>query len=234
MIRKTLREYYLLPRGEQRAVVLLSLLVILTLGIRVGVGLLPARVPEGVEQFREEAMAILASIALSDSLNRVPLRYGTFQEAGSGAARGYSGPKGEPRPGRTPVNLNRADSATFLTLPGIGPVFAGRIVRYRHLLGGYCNVAQLSEIYGMSQETVDLVTPLLLLDTAGLEKLPLNRCSFGQLLRHPYLEYEDVKNMVQYMDTEGGIGSLGEIHENGLLADSTLEKIAPYLDFSDD
>ncbi|MFO7668464.1 MAG: helix-hairpin-helix domain-containing protein [Bacteroidales bacterium] len=234
MIRKILREYYLLSRGEQRAMVLLSLLVILTLGFRVAVGVLPAREPAGVEQFQEEAMALLARIAYADSLYRVSEQYGTSERVWSTPTHRYSHRRGESRQEISPVNLNVADSVTFLTLPGIGPVFAGRIVKYRRLLGGYCRIAQLSEIYGMSQETVEVITPLLLLDTAGLEKLFLNRCSFSQLLKHPYLEYEDVKTLVQYIDSEGRIGSHAEIRENGLLADSTLEKIAPYLDFSYD
>ncbi len=62
MIRKILREYYLLPRGEQRAMLLLSLLVILTLGARVAVRTMPAREPAGLEQFREEAMGILSRL----------------------------------------------------------------------------------------------------------------------------------------------------------------------------
>jgi len=231
MIRKVLREYYLLPRGEQRAMVLLSLLVIISLGIRVAVVKLPAREPAGVEQFQEEAMAILARIAHSDSLNRVSVKHGNSERVWSTATQGYSRRQGDSRPEIFPVNLNLADSATLLTLPGIGPVFAGRIVKYRRLLGGYCSIAQISEIYGMSKETVELITPFLFLDTALVEKLPLNSCNFRQLLRHPYLEYEDVKNMVQYIDSEGRIGSLTEIRENGLLADSTLEKIAPYLYF---
>ncbi len=84
----------------------------------------------------------------------------------------------------------------------------------------------------MRQETIDLVTPYVVLDTAGLEKLPVNSCSFRELLRHPYLEYEDVKALVYYIDMEGRIGSLEDIRVNCLLADSTLDRIAPYLDYS--
>ena len=130
------------------------------------------------------------------------------------------------------MGLNEADSVALLKLPGIGPVFAGRIIKYRSLLGGYYRIEQLSEIYGMRQETLDLVNPFLVLDTTFLKKLKLNKCEFRDLLRHPYLEYEDVLALVNYIDLEGEIRSHVEIRENGLLADSTLERIVPYLDFT--
>jgi hypothetical protein len=217
MIRKLLREYYFLHRGEQRAMILLSLLVFLTLGLRVALGKLPAREPDGLEQFQEEAQAILIRLKEADSLKQIPKKPAY-------RARTWSAP--------SPVGLNEADSVALLKLPGIGPVFAGRIVKYRRLLGGYSRLEQLSEIYGMRQETLDLVTQYLVLDTTALEKLMLNKCEFRDLLRHPYLEYEDVKALVHYIDLEGEIRSYVEIRDNGLLADSTLDRIAPYLDFT--
>lgn len=206
-----------MPRGEQRAMVLLSLLVTLTLGFRVAVGMLPEKEHAGLEQFQEEAKTILSRLAEADSLKRV-------QKKPRSIVRTWSAP--------SPLGLNEADSIALLKLPGIGPVFAGRIIKYRHLLGGYYRLEQLSEIYGMRQETLDLVTQYLTLDTTVLEKIEVNKCGFRDLLRHPYLEYEDVLALVQYIDLEGEISSLVEIRSNGLLADSTLERMAPYLDFS--
>lgn len=216
MIRKVLREYYLLPRGEQRALILLSLLIILSLGLRVAAGMLPEREPEGMQQFQEEAQAILSRLAEADSLKQISNKVESFAKN---------------RPGPPPLELNKADSVALLKLPGIGPVFAGRIVKYRRLLGGYCRLEQLSEIYGMRQETLDLVTQFLVIDTTILEKLALNNCEFRDLLRHPYLEYGDVIALVRYIDLEGEIRSPVEIRNNALLSDSTLERISPYLEF---
>ena len=44
------------------------------------------------------------------------------------------------------LDLNRADSTALLSLPGIGPFFAGKIVAYREQLGGYSHPEQLMEI----------------------------------------------------------------------------------------
>ena len=68
MIKKLLREVYMLPRGEQRALVLVSFLLILSVGIRLLVQVLPEREPVGMEEFVKESQALFASIALADSL----------------------------------------------------------------------------------------------------------------------------------------------------------------------
>ena len=70
MSRQLYREFYLLPRGEQRALILLSLLLILSLLFRITVQLLPDREPEGIEEFEQEASLIMASFAKADSLQQ--------------------------------------------------------------------------------------------------------------------------------------------------------------------
>lgn len=222
MIRKFIREYYLLPPWEQRAILLLSLLVMCTLGVRLLYGSKAEREPAGYEGFQEEVRAIIMRLEEQDSLDQLKAATGlkSFKLAETANAL------------KKPVQLNAADSATLIALPGIGPVFAGRIVKYRSLLGGYCRVGQLAEVYGLRQETLERISPLLLIDSASWARIPLNHCEFRELLRHPYLEYTDVLALVRYIDQEGEIDSMGEIRINVLLADSVAERIEPYLDFS--
>ncbi len=71
MSKRLYREFYLLPRGEQRGLILLSLLLILSLVFRIAVQLLPDRVPEGIEEFEQEASLIRVAFAEADSLQEV-------------------------------------------------------------------------------------------------------------------------------------------------------------------
>ena len=73
--------------------------------------------------------------------------------------------------------------------------------------------------------------PVIYIDTTDIEMLKINSAGFRDLLRHPYLEYEDVRALMKYRDMEGSVRSFHEIMENNLLADTTLERILPYLDF---
>ena len=49
-----------------------------------------------------------------------------------------------------PIELNSADSAALVSIRGIGPLTAGRIIRYRNALGGFASVSQLQEVTGMT------------------------------------------------------------------------------------
>jgi DNA uptake protein ComE-like DNA-binding protein len=223
------REFYLLPRGEQRGLILLSLLLILSLVFRIVVQLLPDRVPEGIEEFEQEAYLIRAAFAEADSLQRIHGDSIRQKRAGSSNRPVPSGQYSKNRYSADPIDINRADSAQLLPLPGIGPVFAGRLIKYRNLLGGYVSPGQLKEVYGISLETLDLIVDRIVIDTSLIIKLDLNGATFRELLRHPYLEYEDVKALVNYRDFKGSIQSALELQENFILADSVLNRVIPYL-----
>lgn len=229
----------MLPRGEQRAMLLLSLLLIIGIVARVTVQFLPARDPPGMDKFVRASRKIMVAIAEADSIRDV--REGLYsiepeyKKVPSG--RPQYNPSSQYRNRKSlsvaePININTADSASLLPLPGIGPVFAGRIIKYRNLLGGFVRTEQLNEIYGLEMETAARIAPLLSVDSSDITKLKVNSASFRDLLRHPYLQMEDVKALVKYRDFNGGIGSLREIEANRLLPDSTLEKVSPYLEFN--
>ena len=59
------------------------------------------------------------------------------------------------------VDINKADSAAFDTLPGIGGWFAARMVGYRTSLGGYSYPEQLMEIYHFDKEKYDALSDLI-------------------------------------------------------------------------
>ena len=59
------------------------------------------------------------------------------------------------------VDINRADSAAFDQLPGIGPYFAARMVSYREELGGYSCKEQLMDIYRFDREKFDALSDLI-------------------------------------------------------------------------
>jgi competence ComEA-like helix-hairpin-helix protein len=230
MINRLLREVYLLSRGEQRALVLVSFLLILSVGIRLLVQILPEREPAGMEEFVKESQTLFASIALADSLQKQRSdSVKKIRKSGSFTSTSYSYPSSAKK-SKQAININRADSAHLLPLPGIGPVFAGRIVKYRELLGGYVRIDQLCEVYGFPEKTLELIRGRIVLDSSAIRKILLDSASFRDLLRHPYLELEEVKSLVNYRDFKQNISTLLELRQNQVLPDSTLERIGPYLD----
>lgn len=125
-----------------------------------------------------------------------------------------------PTPKKIPIlELNATDSVALVALPQIGEVMASRIQRYRDRLGGYVCYEQLYEVKGMDSARFATVRPYLLLDISNIRKLEVNRDEFKTLLRHPYLEYEQVKAIVNYRERKGLIrnweqlkGIVGEVN----------------------
>ena len=229
MVKRLYREFYLLPRGEQRGLILLSMLLILSLIIRIVVQLLPDRVPDGLEEFEQEAYMVRAAFAEADSLQRIHSDSIRQSRDASSNRPVQSGKYPKKAYTAYPIDINRADSTELLPLPGIGPVFAGRLIKYRNLLGGYAFLDQLQEVYGISKETFERIADRIVIDTALIIKLDLNGATFRELLRHPYLEYEDVKALVNYREFKGSIQSIQQLQENFILADSVLQRVIPYL-----
>lgn len=58
-------------------------------------------------------------------------------------------------PGGQQVSLNSADPATLETLPGVGPVTAGRIVAWREEHGPFRAVEELLEVSGIGERTLE-------------------------------------------------------------------------------
>ena len=54
-----------------------------------------------------------------------------------------------------PLDINQASSAELVTLKGIGPVYAERIVDYRSEHGRFESVDELAEVNGISEKTLD-------------------------------------------------------------------------------
>ena len=125
------------------------------------------------------------------------------------------------------LELNEADSVQLEALPGIGPVLASRIIKYRRLLGGYYDVAQLKEIYGMTEELWQKSSPGLKADPAGIQRIDLNFLSVAELGRHPYIGYRQAKKIVRERDRHGKF--IGTEKLALLFTADSLQHLLPYL-----
>ncbi|MEZ5072533.1 MAG: helix-hairpin-helix domain-containing protein [Bacteroidales bacterium] len=212
MFRKAKREFSLLARGEQGAILLLAVLVLMFLGGRSHLRSLPPPVPPGTDEFLQELSL-----------------YQEFLHVASEPER-LLPPQQVRRSPRIPdtVYINRTDSAGLLPLPGIGPVLAGRIIRYRDLLGGYVRIEQLGEVYGLPQETLERIRSVVCVEPGLAGRLDPDSMTFRELLRHPYLSYEDVSSLFRFRDVKGRFPTLAEIRENNLWSDSIIDRAGLY------
>ena len=94
------------------------------------------------------------------------------------------------------IDINKADSAAFETLPGIGPYFAAKMVSYRASLRGYSTPEQLMDIYHFDQEKYDGLKDLI--TCSKPEPYPIWTLSEADLARHPYISKDEAHSIVLY------------------------------------
>jgi competence protein ComEA len=126
------------------------------------------------------------------------------------------------------VELNSADTFSILAVPGIGKVFANRIIRYRNQLGGFHDKNQLLEVYGFDSVMFGKISPIVLIDTLKLKKINLNLAGFTEL-KHPYLNSYQIKGILKYRKYRGKISDTKELLKNNLLSPESYRKVKPYL-----
>lgn len=130
------------------------------------------------------------------------------------------------------VELNSADTLTLQLLHGIGPAFARRIVRYRERLGGYRSAEQLLEVYGFTPELLVHIAPHLTVDTTAIHRIPINTVELKQLIKHPYIEYYQARDIVTIRSRGMRFLSSDDLRAIPSMSDSTLVRILPYVDFT--
>jgi len=128
------------------------------------------------------------------------------------------------------IELNSADSASLLACRGIGPSFAGRIIRYRELLGGLIKVEQLLEVRGMDSLRFSGFRDQVTVNPELARKIDLNHVTFKEMLRHPYFEYYLVKAIFNYKDEIKAFDSVEQLRKIPVMYEELYEKISPYLE----
>lgn len=130
----------------------------------------------------------------------------------------------------TIVDLNTSDTTILKQLPGIGSAFAKWIVEYRTKLGGYCESEQLLEVYKMDTARYEGIKDYVKIDSTFVpNKLRINSDAFKVLLKHPYLEYEDVKKIVNHREQKGFITSWEQLET--IVGDAINPKLRYYVEY---
>ncbi len=126
------------------------------------------------------------------------------------------------------TDLNAADSIMLISLPGIGPVFASRIIRYREQLGGFTNTGQLLEINGLPDSLMEW---FIITDTVPLRQIRVNKETINELRRHPYINFYQARSIVEFRRDRGNIKGPEQLTLLEEFTGQDLERLVPYLDF---
>lgn len=125
------------------------------------------------------------------------------------------------------IELNGADSTQLMRVPGIGRYYARQIENRRHWLGGFYSVDQLLEIEYLPKEAVNYFT----VNAGMVKKLNINKLSLSELKRHPYINFYQAKDIVEYRRQRGPLKDIGELRLMKDFTDRDIERLRHYVEY---
>lgn len=127
------------------------------------------------------------------------------------------------------IDINHAGAKDLVKLKGIGPVLSERIIKYRSKLGGFNNILQIKEVYGISDSLYLSIRKNLKVNSSKTQKLNINQENVEHLKTHPYISEKLANQMVNYREKVKPYESVEEIKKLYVMNDSLYNKLFPYL-----
>jgi competence ComEA-like helix-hairpin-helix protein len=127
------------------------------------------------------------------------------------------------------TDINQADSAEWSALPGIGEKLASRIIHFREKLGGFYQIEQVGETFGLPDSSFQKIKPFLRMGTDSLRLINLNRASREELQSHPYIRWQIARQIMDYRRQHEIFKSVEELLQLVQMDDLKFKKLKPYL-----
>ena len=129
------------------------------------------------------------------------------------------------------LELNAADSAALVTLRGIGPWYARKILDYRDRLGGFVAKEQLLEIDGIDAERYAGFSETITVDASRRRPLDLWHSPDSMLVRHPYLGVKGARSIVRFRAVyDSSRWTLADLAQECVLPAENIEKLKKYIE----
>ena len=130
------------------------------------------------------------------------------------------------------LDINEADSIDFQKLRGIGPAYSSRIVKFRQLLGGFNNIDQIKEVFGVSDSLYQsIASQLSVKEVFTPVQININLATFKEINAHPYISYEQTKEIMNAKSKYGKFKSPADLSRLTSFDSIQIVKLTPYLQF---
>jgi competence protein ComEA len=127
------------------------------------------------------------------------------------------------------IELNTADSLDLLSIKGIGPFYASKILKFRDALGGFLAVDQVKDTYHLPDSVFAKIRAHLHVDQKQIKKINLNLAAQKELSAHPYLTWKEARAIIRYREQHGSFEEVQDIKKILALKSETIHRIIPYL-----
>lgn len=127
------------------------------------------------------------------------------------------------------VDINIADTAALIALPGIGSKLSQRIINFRDKLGGFYKVEQIGETFGLPDSTFQKIKGFMRLNNTSIRRININTATIDEMKSHPYLRYALTNAIIQYRAQHGNYTAVADIKKIMIFTEEVFNKVAPYL-----
>ena len=97
-------------------------------------------------------------------------------------------------------------------------------------MGGFYTVEQLAEVYGIDEDRYNALYPWFKTDTTCIQPLRINHLSFKELLRHPYLNTSQVRQ-IERLRRKAPLSGWNNLILLEEFTDLDRQRLQPYLSF---
>jgi DNA uptake protein ComE-like DNA-binding protein len=84
-------------------------------------------------------------------------------------------------------------------------------------------------VYNFPKETFEEVSEYVVADTVKLKKLRVNFLDYSELIRHPYLNSEQVDAILDERERKGSFKNIKNIEELEIFDAESFRRVRPYI-----
>ncbi|MGB5379161.1 ComEA family DNA-binding protein [Muriicola sp.] len=128
------------------------------------------------------------------------------------------------------ADINTASEASLQRISGIGKVLSKRIIAFRNSLGGFIDIEQLFDVYGLKPEVARRAMKVFkVVSVPDIKKIPLNSATANELASLVYINKRLARQIVHYRDSIGQFDSIAELTKIEDFPTDRIHRIKLYL-----
>ncbi|HLA55233.1 MAG TPA: helix-hairpin-helix domain-containing protein [Flavobacterium sp.] len=169
---------------------------------------------------------------ISDSLLNAISPYFKFPDWINNKKLASAKPNFEKKEKITEIDINQATKEDLIKIYGIGDALSERILKQKELLGGFVNMGQMNDVWGLSPEVVENLDKYFKISVVpNVKKIAINKLSVRELSQFPYFRYPLSKEIVTYRSMNGDIRNAADLIKIKGFPVEKVDIIAVYLEF---
>ncbi|NUY81857.1 helix-hairpin-helix domain-containing protein [Flavobacterium sp. MAH-1] len=130
------------------------------------------------------------------------------------------------------TDINKASKQELMAVFGIGNALSDRIILQRETLGGFVDMSQMRQVWGLSDEVIEKLNERFkVAEIPTLRKINVNEASLRELSAFPYFRYALAKSIVTYRSMNGRIVNSDDLLKIDNFPVDNVKIISLYLEF---